>query len=152
MLGPLPGGGSLLTTLTRRPLEAWQSRVFDTRAIFPFLNSLVGGRGPSYKEVSSWIGFMTPQRLLPGRGWAPATRTLLLGHGVSKGPSICLFLWAVFSLSPNPHSKIFLICTLCRSLRLSVVCVQNQRDSWCYAERQTLKFLLPGLFPKTPNK
>lgn len=97
--GRSPGGGSL-TLLKRWPPEAWQSRVFATWVIFPFLHCLVGGRGSTNKEFSTWIGLRETSReafcwaglggLEPAAGTLRGQRTFIL-----------VLSWAIFSHSPR---------------------------------------------------
>lgn len=98
------GRGSL-TLLKRWPLEAWQSHVFATRAIFPILHGLVAGevlpikRFPhlgwpeeNSREVFCWAG-------LSSSGLEPAAGTC-----VGKGILFWSFPEQFSPLAPDPDS------------------------------------------------
>ena len=56
----------------RWPLEAWQSRVFATWAIFPFLHSFIGRRGSTNQRGFhlDWPEGSRAEKSLAGLGWA----------------------------------------------------------------------------------
>lgn len=80
--GLLPSG-RLLTLPKRWPLETWQSRVFATWAIFPFLHSSVGERDSTNKEVFTWIGRREAEQRSPLLPWA-----IVWAKGFYFGPSL----------------------------------------------------------------